>query len=45
VLAAATADVQLPVTERAATQILTLPCFAEMTKTEIERVCDVLRKL
>lgn len=39
------ADVSLPVTERAATQILTLPCFAEMTETEIERVCDVLRKL
>jgi dTDP-4-amino-4,6-dideoxygalactose transaminase len=45
VLASATADVQLPVTELAATQILTLPCFAEMTETEIERVCDVLRKL
>jgi dTDP-4-amino-4,6-dideoxygalactose transaminase len=45
VLADSTADVRLPVTELAATQILTLPCFAEMTETEIERVCDVLRKL
>ena len=45
VLADAMADVELPVTELAATQILTLPCFAEMTETEIERVCDVLSKL
>ena len=45
VLAGATADVRLPVTEQAATQILTVPCFAEMTETEIERVCDVLSKL
>jgi dTDP-4-amino-4,6-dideoxygalactose transaminase len=45
VLADATAGLRLPVTELAATQILTLPCFAEMTETEIERVCDVLRKL
>ena len=39
------ADVVLPVTEEAAAEILTLPCFAEMTETEIERVCDVLSKL
>ncbi|MFP5369929.1 MAG: DegT/DnrJ/EryC1/StrS family aminotransferase [Actinomycetes bacterium] len=45
VLAGTTADVRLAVTEQAAEQILTLPCFAEMTETEIERVCDVLRKL
>jgi dTDP-4-amino-4,6-dideoxygalactose transaminase len=38
-------DLQLPVTEAAAGQILTLPCFAELTEAEIERVCDVLRKL
>ena len=38
-------DVRLPVTERAATEILTLPCFAELTDAEIERVCDVLAKL
>jgi dTDP-4-amino-4,6-dideoxygalactose transaminase len=45
VLAEACAGVRLPVTEEATTQILTLPCFAEITETEIERVCDVLRKL
>ncbi|HLM06893.1 MAG TPA: DegT/DnrJ/EryC1/StrS family aminotransferase [Blastococcus sp.] len=45
VLAGATAGLSLPVTERAATEILTLPCFAEMTETEIERVFDVLRRL
>ncbi|TKJ35630.1 DegT/DnrJ/EryC1/StrS family aminotransferase [Blastococcus sp. CCUG 61487] len=45
VLAAANAAVSLPVTERAAEQVLTLPCFAEMTDDEIGRVCDVLRKL
>ncbi len=45
VLADAAAGVHLPVTERAAGQVLTLPCFAEMTETEIGRVCDVLRKL
>jgi dTDP-4-amino-4,6-dideoxygalactose transaminase len=44
-LAAGYADVRLPVTEEAATRILTIPCFAEMTDTEIVRVCDVLRKL
>ena len=45
VLAEAMADVRLPVTERTAGQILTVPCFAEMTETEIERVCDVLHRL
>jgi dTDP-4-amino-4,6-dideoxygalactose transaminase len=45
VLADAAAGVSLPVTERAATEILTVPCFAEMTETEIERVCDVLGRL
>jgi dTDP-4-amino-4,6-dideoxygalactose transaminase len=45
VMAAATAGLRLPVTEAAAAEILTLPCFAEMTETEIERVCDVLHKL
>jgi dTDP-4-amino-4,6-dideoxygalactose transaminase len=45
VLAAASAGVHLPVTEQAAEHILTVPCFAEMTQNEIERVCDVLRKL
>ena len=36
------ADVHLPVTERAAATILTLPCFAELTDAETQRVCDVL---
>ena len=31
-------DVKLPVTEHAAQQILTLPCFPEMTDAEVERV-------
>jgi dTDP-3-amino-2,3,6-trideoxy-4-keto-D-glucose/dTDP-3-amino-3,4,6-trideoxy-alpha-D-glucose/dTDP-2,6-dideoxy-D-kanosamine transaminase len=30
-------------TERAAAEILTLPCFPEMTGAEIERVCTALR--
>jgi dTDP-4-amino-4,6-dideoxygalactose transaminase len=45
VLAAANTGVSLPVTERTTTEILTVPCFAEMTETEIGRVCDVLGKL
>lgn len=45
VLAEACRDVSLPVTERAAEQILTLPCFAELTDAEIQRVCDVLAGL
>jgi dTDP-4-amino-4,6-dideoxygalactose transaminase len=45
VLAGTTAGISLPVTEQAATEILTLPCFAEMTETEIGRVCDVLGEL
>jgi dTDP-4-amino-4,6-dideoxygalactose transaminase len=45
VMAGATAGLRLHVTEAAAAEILTLPCFAEMTETEIERVCDVLHKL
>ena len=28
----------LPVTERAAVEVLTLPCFAELTSTEVEQV-------
>jgi dTDP-4-amino-4,6-dideoxygalactose transaminase len=45
VLAGAVAGLSLPVTEQVAGRILTLPCFPEMTESEIERVCDVLRKL
>ena len=32
----------LPCTEAAAAEILTLPCFPEMTEAEITRVCDAL---
>lgn len=45
VLLPTSADVSLPVTELVTEQILTLPCFPEMTQTEIGRVCDVLGKL
>ena len=31
-------------TERAAAEILTVPCFAEMTESEIDRVCDALAR-
>jgi len=41
-LAAAYADVRLPVTERAATQILSVPVFAELTDAEVRQVCDAL---
>lgn len=33
----------LPVTEMAASEVLTLPCFPGMTDSEIERVAEVLR--
>jgi aminotransferase EvaB len=35
-------DLSLPATEAAAAEILTLPCFPEMTENEIVRVCDAL---
>jgi dTDP-4-amino-4,6-dideoxygalactose transaminase len=35
----------LPVTERRAGQVLTLPCFPELTDDEIGRVCDALGTL
>ena len=37
--------VSLPETESAAGEILTLPCFPEMTETEIETVCQAIRAL
>jgi dTDP-3-amino-2,3,6-trideoxy-4-keto-D-glucose/dTDP-3-amino-3,4,6-trideoxy-alpha-D-glucose/dTDP-2,6-dideoxy-D-kanosamine transaminase len=37
-LASSYADVQLPVTERTTTEILTLPCFAELTDAEVDHV-------
>ena len=36
-------DRALPETERAADEVLTVPCFAEMTDTEVERVGYALR--
>ena len=41
----ALAKVRLPVTERAAGQVLTLPCFPELTDKEVDRVCEALDEL
>lgn len=38
-------DVRLPVTEKRARQVLSLPCFPEMTEAELLRVCNVLGTL
>lgn len=40
ILAARCAALSLPVTERACAQVLTLPCFPEMTDAEVTRVVD-----
>jgi len=37
------AGLSLPVTEDSAPQLISLPCFPELTDSEIERVCDALR--
>jgi aminotransferase EvaB len=39
------AEVSLPVTELRSGQILSLPCFPELTDAEIERVCAALKGL
>jgi dTDP-4-amino-4,6-dideoxygalactose transaminase len=39
------AQVRLPVTEQTAGQLISLPCFAELTDAEVEQVCDGLRTL
>jgi aminotransferase EvaB len=39
------AHVSLPVTEEVAGQVISLPCFPELTNTEVEQVCDALRIL
>jgi dTDP-4-amino-4,6-dideoxygalactose transaminase len=45
VLAGTTAArVTLPVTERASKHVLTLPCFAEMTEDEVNRVCQAVQE-
>jgi dTDP-4-amino-4,6-dideoxygalactose transaminase len=35
-------EISLPVTEKAAGEVLTLPCFPEMTDGEIDRVSDAI---
>jgi dTDP-3-amino-2,3,6-trideoxy-4-keto-D-glucose/dTDP-3-amino-3,4,6-trideoxy-alpha-D-glucose/dTDP-2,6-dideoxy-D-kanosamine transaminase len=37
--------VSLPVTEAAVAQILTVPCFPELTDDEVDRVCEALHGL
>ena len=39
------ATISLPITEAAAAQVLTLPCFPELTEDEIDRVCEALGAL
>ena len=39
------APVSLPVTERAAQRIFSIPMFPELTNTEVERVCRALDSL
>ena len=34
----------LPETERAASEVLSLPCFAELTQQEVERVVHAVRE-
>jgi dTDP-3-amino-2,3,6-trideoxy-4-keto-D-glucose/dTDP-3-amino-3,4,6-trideoxy-alpha-D-glucose/dTDP-2,6-dideoxy-D-kanosamine transaminase len=36
------AAIDLPVTERSANDVLTVPCFAELTDVEVAQVCDAL---
>ncbi len=36
-------DVSLPVTDEVLDQLLTLPCFPELSAAEVDRVCEVLR--
>ncbi len=39
---AAAAKIRLPASERAVQEILTLPCYPELTDAEVTRVCDAL---
>lgn len=43
-LAAPVRTTSLVETDRAVAEILTIPCFPEMTDDEIDRVCDALRR-
>jgi len=45
VLAAELEGVELPVTEAACGEVVSLPCFPELTESELGRVCDVLSSL
>ena len=38
-----TAETGLPVTERACTEVLSLPCFPELENEEVDSVCSALR--
>jgi dTDP-4-amino-4,6-dideoxygalactose transaminase len=35
----------LPVTDEVALQVISLPCFPELSDVEVEQVCDALRNL
>ena len=39
------AHVSLPITEATASQLISLPCFPELSEAEVEQVCDALRSL
>lgn len=39
------ADVILPVTESTSQQLVTVPCFPELTESEVQQVCDALSRL
>ena len=36
---------QTPIARKAASQVLTLPMYAELTQTEVDEICDVILKL
>lgn len=35
-------DVSLPISEKATSEVLTLPCYPELTMAEVEKVCKVI---
>lgn len=45
VLADAMRDLRLPVCERLAAEVLTVPCFPELTEAEVDRICEGLSGL
>jgi dTDP-3-amino-2,3,6-trideoxy-4-keto-D-glucose/dTDP-3-amino-3,4,6-trideoxy-alpha-D-glucose/dTDP-2,6-dideoxy-D-kanosamine transaminase len=42
--AALPADLSLPQTDKAVDEILTLPCFPELTDAEVEQICESLAR-